>query len=206
MSLRNRELLNLVVVGALTALGFASVYIARQSVVSTASLSYAGFFFALYLAAHLVCRLTVPAADPYLRSMPDRSHVVQAPPSLSHTLWREIRVPSVIARERLDLLHSPVAAVSSLAVLEEVERLWFYAQFARLVMGEDSRCVLARQAARAVVPAKAKLRQRALPLCSLAPLEAWGRRAKAGERVPSYSPLERQVKMIVAESVRRTCT
>jgi cell division protein FtsW (lipid II flippase) len=69
MSLRNRELANLIVVGILTALGFASVYIARQSVVSTASLSYAGLFFALYLAAHLVCRLTVPAADPYLLPM-----------------------------------------------------------------------------------------------------------------------------------------
>jgi cell division protein FtsW (lipid II flippase) len=69
MSLRNRELANLVVVGLLTAIGFASVYIARQSVVSTASLSYAGFFFALYLAAHLVCRLTVPYADPYLLPM-----------------------------------------------------------------------------------------------------------------------------------------
>jgi cell division protein FtsW (lipid II flippase) len=69
MSLRNRELANLVVVGALTALGFASVYIARNSVVSTASLSYAAFFFALYLAAHLVARLTVPYADPYLLPM-----------------------------------------------------------------------------------------------------------------------------------------
>ena len=69
MSLRNRELANLVVVGLLTAIGFASVYIARQSVVSTASLSYAGFFFALYLGAHLVCRLTVPYADPYLLPM-----------------------------------------------------------------------------------------------------------------------------------------
>ena len=69
MSLRNRELANLVVVGALTALGFASVYIARQEVVSTASLSYAAFFFALYLAAHLVARLTVPWADPYLLPM-----------------------------------------------------------------------------------------------------------------------------------------
>ena len=69
MSLRNRELANLVVVGALTALGFASVYIARQDVVSTASLSYALFFFALYLAAHLVGRLTVPFADPYLLPM-----------------------------------------------------------------------------------------------------------------------------------------
>src|SRR6266516_2203795 len=66
MSLRNRELLNLVVVGALTALGFASVYIARQSVVSTASLSYAAFFLALYLIAHLVARYAVPYADPYL--------------------------------------------------------------------------------------------------------------------------------------------
>ena len=69
MSYRNRELANLVVVGVLTALGFASVYIARQDVVSTASLSYAGFFFALYLAAHLVARYTVPFADPYLLPM-----------------------------------------------------------------------------------------------------------------------------------------
>ncbi len=42
------------------------MYIARQDVISTASLTYAGFFFALYLAAHLVTRRTVPFADPYL--------------------------------------------------------------------------------------------------------------------------------------------
>jgi cell division protein FtsW (lipid II flippase) len=69
MSARNRELANLIVVGILTALGFASVYIARQEVVSTASLSYAGFFFALYLAAHVVARIAVPFADPYLLPM-----------------------------------------------------------------------------------------------------------------------------------------
>jgi len=69
MSLRNRELLNLTVVGALTAIGFASVYIARQSVVSAASLSYAAFFFALYLVAHVVARYAVPYADPYLLPM-----------------------------------------------------------------------------------------------------------------------------------------
>jgi len=69
MSLRNRELANLVAVGLLTAIGFASVYIARQAIVSTGSLAYAGFFFALYLAAHIVCRLTVPTADPYLLPM-----------------------------------------------------------------------------------------------------------------------------------------
>ena len=60
LSPRNRELAFLFVVGVLTAVGFASVYIARQDVVSTASLTYAGFFFVLYLAAHLVTRYTVP--------------------------------------------------------------------------------------------------------------------------------------------------
>jgi cell division protein FtsW (lipid II flippase) len=69
VSARNRELANLLVVGALTAIGFASVYIARQEIVSTASLSYAGFFFVLYLAAHLIARRTVPYADPYLLPM-----------------------------------------------------------------------------------------------------------------------------------------
>ena len=66
---RNRELVYLAVVGVLTGLGFASVYIARSSQVSWGSLSYALFFFALYLAAHLVARRTVPYADPYLLPM-----------------------------------------------------------------------------------------------------------------------------------------
>jgi cell division protein FtsW (lipid II flippase) len=69
MSLRNRELANLFVVAVITGLGFASVYIARQEVVSTGSLSYAVFFFCLYLAAHVIARLTVPQADPYLLPM-----------------------------------------------------------------------------------------------------------------------------------------
>jgi cell division protein FtsW (lipid II flippase) len=66
MSLRTRELLNLLVVGLLTTAGFASVYIARQEVVSTASLSYAAFFLALFVAAHVVVRVALPNADPYL--------------------------------------------------------------------------------------------------------------------------------------------
>ncbi len=66
---RNRELVYLLAVGVLTGIGFASVYIARQSVVSWGSLGYALFFFALYLAAHVVARLTVPDADPYLLPM-----------------------------------------------------------------------------------------------------------------------------------------
>jgi cell division protein FtsW (lipid II flippase) len=66
---RNRELLNLLVVGLLTTIGFASVYIARQDVVSSESLTYAGIFIGLYLVAHLVARFTVPFADPYLLPM-----------------------------------------------------------------------------------------------------------------------------------------
>ena len=66
MSARNRELANLLVVAVLTGIGFASVYIARQDVVSTASLSYAVFFLCLYVAAHVVTRVAVPWADPYL--------------------------------------------------------------------------------------------------------------------------------------------
>ena len=69
LSYRNRELFYLAVVGVLTGLGFASVYIARQSEVSWGSLSYALFFFALYLIAHVVTRWTVPNADPYLLPM-----------------------------------------------------------------------------------------------------------------------------------------
>jgi cell division protein FtsW (lipid II flippase) len=69
VTLRNRELVNLFVVAVITGLGFASVYIARQEVVSTASLSYALFFFGLYLTAHVVARQTVPNADPYLLPM-----------------------------------------------------------------------------------------------------------------------------------------
>ena len=52
--------------GLLTAVGFASVYIADKSRISGGSLAYALFFFALFLAAHLVARFAVPYADPYV--------------------------------------------------------------------------------------------------------------------------------------------
>jgi cell division protein FtsW (lipid II flippase) len=53
----------------LTAVGFASVYIARSSEVSAESLTYGAFFLALYLAAHIAARMSVPYADPYLLPM-----------------------------------------------------------------------------------------------------------------------------------------
>ena len=54
--------------GLLTAIGFASVYIARSepSELDAGSLTYAGIFMALYLAAHFVVRYAAPYADPVL--------------------------------------------------------------------------------------------------------------------------------------------
>jgi cell division protein FtsW (lipid II flippase) len=69
MTLRNRELAALLTVGALTAIGFATVYTALESQISGGSLGYAVFFFGLYLVAHFVARVTVPLADPYLLPM-----------------------------------------------------------------------------------------------------------------------------------------
>jgi cell division protein FtsW (lipid II flippase) len=69
MTARNKELAYLVAVSGLTAVGFASVYIARRALVSWGSLGYAAFFVSLYLAAHLIARRTVPNADPYLLPM-----------------------------------------------------------------------------------------------------------------------------------------
>jgi cell division protein FtsW (lipid II flippase) len=69
VTLRNRELVALMTVGVLTAIGFATVYIALKSQISNGSLGYAVFFFGLYLVAHVVARRTVPLADPYLLPM-----------------------------------------------------------------------------------------------------------------------------------------
>jgi cell division protein FtsW (lipid II flippase) len=69
VTLRNRELAALLVVGVLTAIGFSTVYIALKSQISNGSLGYALFFFGLYLVAHVVARFTVPLADPYLLPM-----------------------------------------------------------------------------------------------------------------------------------------
>jgi cell division protein FtsW (lipid II flippase) len=68
VSERNRELLNLVAVGMVTAIGFAAVYMASQDVreFSRTSLSYAAFFLALFVAAHVALRIALPLADPYL--------------------------------------------------------------------------------------------------------------------------------------------
>ena len=53
----------------MTAIGFATVYIALKSQISGGSLGYAAFFFGLYLVAHIAARMTVPLADPYMLPM-----------------------------------------------------------------------------------------------------------------------------------------
>jgi cell division protein FtsW (lipid II flippase) len=63
---RNRELVNLLVVALLVVTGFGAVFIARENAVSTRSLSYAAFFIGLYCIAHVVLRIALPRADPYL--------------------------------------------------------------------------------------------------------------------------------------------
>jgi len=49
-----------------TAIGFASVYTARQNQISSTSLVYAGFFLALFAVAHIGVRAGLPNADPWL--------------------------------------------------------------------------------------------------------------------------------------------
>jgi cell division protein FtsW (lipid II flippase) len=66
VSLRNRELATLIAAGLIVTLGFASVYLAQQSTISSASVSYIAIFLGLYLVAHIVTRFQLPYADPYL--------------------------------------------------------------------------------------------------------------------------------------------
>jgi cell division protein FtsW (lipid II flippase) len=65
-SARWRELVNLTAVGVLTAMGFLSVYTARQQEIRSTSLVYAGVFFVLFVLAHLGVRAGLPKADPWL--------------------------------------------------------------------------------------------------------------------------------------------
>ena len=66
MSLRNRELITLLSAGVIVTLGFTSVYLAQQSKISSASISYTAIFLGVYLGAHFVTRYQLPYADPYL--------------------------------------------------------------------------------------------------------------------------------------------
>ena len=66
MSARNRELLALVPATLLLIAGFSAIFIQRSDVLSNVSLTYGAAFLGLCLATHVVIRLTLPWADPYL--------------------------------------------------------------------------------------------------------------------------------------------
>ncbi len=66
MSARNRELVNLVLVGVLGATAFSSAWIARANRVSAEALVDVALIAALYLVAHVAVRVAAPRADPTL--------------------------------------------------------------------------------------------------------------------------------------------
>jgi cell division protein FtsW (lipid II flippase) len=65
-SARNRELLGLIPATLLVIAGFAAVFVQEHDVRPNASLTYGAVFLGLCLAAHLVIRVRLPDADPYL--------------------------------------------------------------------------------------------------------------------------------------------
>jgi len=63
---RNRELFALIPASLLVTAGFTAVFIQREELLSDLSLTYGALFLGLCLAAHVVIRLTLPDADPYM--------------------------------------------------------------------------------------------------------------------------------------------
>ena len=66
MTARNRELLALVPASLLVAAGFAALFIQQSQRLSNVSLTYGGLFLGVCVAAHIVVRIRLPYADPYL--------------------------------------------------------------------------------------------------------------------------------------------
>jgi cell division protein FtsW (lipid II flippase) len=66
MSARNRELLALVPASLLVAAGFAAIFIQQSQRLSNVSLTYGAIFLGVCVATHLVVRVRLPYADPYL--------------------------------------------------------------------------------------------------------------------------------------------
>jgi cell division protein FtsW (lipid II flippase) len=64
--LRNRELIGLVPATLLLTAGFAGVFIQRSNQLSNVSLTYGAIFLGLCLIGHVVLRMSLPSADPYI--------------------------------------------------------------------------------------------------------------------------------------------
>ncbi len=66
MSARNRELLALIPVALLVTAGFTSVLLVDNLDVGNVTLTYGGYFLAICVAIHILIRIRLPYADPYL--------------------------------------------------------------------------------------------------------------------------------------------
>ena len=66
MSRRTTELLYLVLAGAVSTMAYVSVYAGRFREINRASIVYGLVFVAIFLALHLVVRIRLPQADPYI--------------------------------------------------------------------------------------------------------------------------------------------
>jgi cell division protein FtsW (lipid II flippase) len=66
VSARNRELFGLLPAALLVTGGFAAIFIQRSAQVSDVSLTYGAMFLGLCVVAHIVVRVALPYADPYL--------------------------------------------------------------------------------------------------------------------------------------------
>src|SRR2546421_6390631 len=66
MRARNRELIGLVPASLLVTAGFAGVFIQRSNALSNISLTYGAIFLGLCLVGHIVIRMTLPNAGPYM--------------------------------------------------------------------------------------------------------------------------------------------
>ena len=66
MSARNRELLALIPVALLVTAGFTSVLLVDKLDVGNVTLTYGGYFLAICVAIHVLIRIRLPHADPYL--------------------------------------------------------------------------------------------------------------------------------------------
>ena len=66
MSARNRELAALLPVALLVTAGFTAVFLVQSNQIDDLSLTYGGFFLGVCVLAHLVIRVRLPNADPYL--------------------------------------------------------------------------------------------------------------------------------------------
>jgi cell division protein FtsW (lipid II flippase) len=64
--LRNRELIGLLPATLLLTAGFAGVFIQRSNQLSNVSLTYGAIFLGLCLIGHVVLRMSLPNADPYI--------------------------------------------------------------------------------------------------------------------------------------------